>query len=31
LKEKSDIDIEVIKSIIEIQKPAHTAYSLNIT
>ncbi len=31
LQEKSDIDTEVIKSIIEIQKPAHTAYSLNIT
>ena len=30
LPEKSDVDIEVIRSIIEIQKPAHTAYTLNV-
>jgi phage tail-like protein len=30
LPDKSDVDTDVVRSIIEIQKPAHTAYLLNI-
>jgi phage tail-like protein len=30
LPDKSEVDTDIVRSIIEIQKPAHTAYSLNI-
>jgi phage tail-like protein len=30
LPDKSDVETEIVRSIIEIQKPAHTAYLLNI-
>ena len=30
LPDKSDVDSDIVRSIIEIQKPAHTAYLLNI-